>query len=100
MFLIEKWPTEKRRREFEFDNEIASDDSLASATYTVVDEDGTVVTNDLVLSGSKTITDNSVLLTIIGGTAGRLYLLAIEGTTANGFLKKTGAAIRVLDYQG
>lgn len=59
-------------------------DTIDSVTYTAVDEDNVDATSDVINQTLSTYSDTVISTYIVGGTAGKNYLVKTAVTTANG----------------
>ncbi len=87
-FYYVKQPSEIERVGVDFNNRLESGDQVASATYTVLDSDGTDVTTTLTVSGSGSISDtdsdgtnDTASIKVRAGTDANKYKLTIVATT-------------------
>lgn len=87
-FVYVKRSSEKERIGIDVVLRLASGEALSSATYTVLDEDGTDVTSTLTVNGSGQITDKDgdgfkeiASIRVQAGTDGKDYILSIKATT-------------------
>ena len=87
-FVYVKRSSEKERIGIDFSDRLSSSEQLASATYTVLDEDGVDVTSTLTVTDSDQITDKDAdgvielaSIRIQAGTDGEDYILSIKATT-------------------
>ncbi len=101
-FYYVKQPSEKERVGNDFNDRLPSGDQVASATYTVVDSDGTDVTSTLTVSGTGQISDtdsdgtnDTASIRVQAGTDGSNYKLTILATTDDGNILEEDIIIAV-----
>ncbi len=101
-FPYNKQPAEIERVGADFNNRLPSGDEVISATYVVVDSDGTDVTATLTVSSSEQISDtdgdgtnDTATIEVQAGIDGNSYKLTIEATTTNGLVLEEDIIIKV-----
>ncbi len=102
-FYYTKQPSEIERVGVDFNNRLPSGNSVASATYVVIDPAGTDVTTTLTVTGSGSITDNdsdgtddTASIKVQAGTTGIKYKLTIVATlTSNSIILEEDIVIDV-----
>ena len=78
---VYKFDTDTFGIEYDFSNDIATGDTLASAVVTITDSNGNSTTTAMI-SGTSVVTPD-VFFTISAGTVGMLYSIKIIGTSVN-----------------
>lgn len=67
----------------DWDNDLASGETISTCTVTVTDADGTDVT-DTLTSGDPTISGTETSIIFTGGTDGETYTVEMQITTSEG----------------
>ena len=101
-FIYYKTPDEIERIGINFDNRLASGESIASGTEVITDKDGNDVTSSLMVGGSENISDedgdgndDTITIRVKNGTLKQNYKLVIQGTTSTGDKKEEIIIIKV-----
>jgi len=101
-FIYYKTPDEIERIGINFENRLASGESIASGTEVITDKDGKDVTATLMVGGSENISDedgdgnnDTVTIRVQSGTLKQNYKLVIQGTTSTGDKKEEIIIIKV-----
>ncbi len=91
-----KTSSEKINEVFDFENQLASSETISTASVTATVYSGTDASPSAIVSGSASISGAQVTQKIVDGTEGVVYLLTCTVTTSAGQTLSLGGFLPVI----